>query len=419
MKIVRRLLQSKLVRGSFFVFIAGNFASLGNFFYNLAMGRMLDSAVYGELEAILALSSLAVVPLSVLSVFIVKVVSSYWGQKKYQEARSFLAVYRRRLLVIGLMGGAILLLFRSPLIQFLNLNSVVPVIFLSLFFLLNGLITVNSGGLQGTLSFGYLAVNGIIGTGLKLVVSLFLVFFNFQLSGALFGPMFGGLVAFLLSIFELKMIFREVVPAKEKVSPLIFKTTFLPVLFGFLALTILSTVDVILARHFFTRTVSGEYAIIAVIGKIAYYAVGPIIAVMFPLISFRASHGTSYRLPLLGTLAVSFGVGSLIIFSFFMFPKFILEILFVGKYSEVAPYLGPYAFYMILFSADSILTHFLLSISYYRPILMLFGISLLQSGLIFLFHSSINQLIWINIFVSFFYLVVVSGLVIKKECHVT
>lgn len=417
MKLVHHLFQSKLVRGSFIIFIAGNFASLGNFLYNLAMGRMLDSAAYGELEAVLSLSSLAVVPLSVLSVFIVKIVSSYWGQKKYGEARSFLTVYRRRLLVVGLTGSIFLLIFSSLLTRFLNLSSVWSIIFLSLLFLLSGLTTVNNSGLQGALSFGYLAINGVVGTGLKLLVSLFLVFFNFQLFGALFGPVFGGLITFLLSIIELKNIFKGVEPTKKDGSSLIFKETFLPVLFGSLALTILSTMDVILARHFFTRAVSGEFAVIAVIGKIVFYAVGPVISVMFPLISSRASNGTAYILPLLGTLAISFGLGSLIVFSFFMFPQLILGILFAGKYLSVAPYLGPYAFYMIIFSADAILTYFLLSISYYRPMLVLFIISLLQSGLIFLFHSSLSQLIWVNIFVSFIYLLVVSGFVIKKESH--
>ena len=58
MGLVRRIYFSQLVRGSLFVFIAGNFASFGNFLYNLAMGRMLSPANYGELEAVLSLSVL-------------------------------------------------------------------------------------------------------------------------------------------------------------------------------------------------------------------------------------------------------------------------------------------------------------------------------------------------------------------------
>lgn len=414
MKIVRRLFKSELIRGSLLVFIAGNFGSFGNFLYNLAMGRMLPPAVYGELEAILSLSVLFAVPFSVLSVFLVKIVSSYWGQKKREEIRSFLTVYRKNLFIIGLTGGVLLLFFSSTIIKFLNLSSVLSVVFLILFFLLSGVTTINNSGLHGTLSFDYLAANSIIGSGIKLIISVFLVFLNFQLFGALFGPFLGSLLTFLLSVWELKNIFKGVVSTDKKVSSAVLKTTFFPTLFASLALTSFLTMDVILARHFFVQTVSGQYAVVAVLGKVVFYAVGPIISVMFPLISSRASNGEPYILPLLGSLIMSLGVGSVIIFIFFMFPEFILKMLFAGKYPETAQYLGPYAFFMILYSLNAILTYFLLSISYYRPMWLLFCLSLLQGILIILFHGSISQLIWINVSVTLLYFVVVSGLVCQR-----
>lgn len=410
MRLLRRIYFSQLVRGSFFVFLASNFASLGNFLYNLAMGRMLAPAAYGELEAILSLSVLFAVPMSVLSIFVVKIVSSSWGQKKQAEVQAFLTSYRRKLFMIGLSGSVFLLLFSPILIRFLNLTSVLSVVFLSLFFLLSGLSTINNGGLQGMLSFGFLAVNGIVGTAVKLFVSVVLVFLNFQLSGALFGPFFGSLIGLLLSILELKSIFKGVALTKNEISPAVLKKTFFPILFASLALMAFMTMDVILARHFFSRSVSGEYAAIAVLGKIIFYAVGPVISVMFPLISSRASNGTPYLLPLLGSLAMVTGVGSLISFAFFMFPNLIMGLLFAGKYTGVAPYLGPYSFYMVLFSVNSLLTYFLLSVSYFRPMWLLFVISLLAGFLMFLFHGSISQLIWINVSVSFVYFVVVSTL---------
>lgn len=414
MRLLRRIYFSKLIRGSFLVFIAGNFASFGNFLYNLAMGRMLSPAVYGELEAIVSLSALFAVPMSVLSIFIVKIVSSYWGQKKREEIQSFLTVYRKNLFIISAIGGVFLLFFSSNIIKFLNLSSGLSVIFLILFFLLSGVMTINNSGLQGTLSFGYLAINGLIGSGIKLVISVLLVFLNFQLFGALFGPFLGSLLTFLLSVWELKNIFKGVASTDKKVSPAVLKTTFFPTLFASLALTAFLTVDVILARHFFTQTASGQYAVIAVLGKVVFYAVGPIVSVMFPLISSRASNGEPYLLPLLGSLVMSLGVGSVIIFIFFMFPEFILKTLFAGKYPETAPYLGSYAFFMILYSLNAILTYFLLSISYYRPMWLLFCLSLFQGILIILFHGSISQLIWINVSVSLLYFVVVSGLVCQR-----
>lgn len=413
MSLLKRIYQSQLVRGSFLVFLAGNFASFGNFLYNLAMGRMLSPADYGELEAILSISVLSAVPMSVLSIFIIKIVSSYWGQNKRAEIHSFLMLYRKNLFLIGLTGSIILFIF-SPIISgFLNLSSVLSVAFLGLLFLLSGLTTVNNSGLQGTLSFGFLAINGIVGTAVKLFVSVILVLLNFQLSGALFGPLLGTFVAFILSVVELKNIFKNAADIKKQISPDVVKATFLPTLFASLALTTFLTLDVVLARHYFSESVSGEYAATAVLGKIIYYAVGPVIAVMFPLISARATNGTSYILPLLGSLAMVFGIGSFLVFFFFVFPGFILATLFGGKYLNIASYLGPYSFFMMIFSINSILTYFLLSVSYLRPMFLLFCISLLSGILIFFFHNSPGQLIWINVSVSLVYFVVVSSLVCR------
>ena len=150
-------------------------------------------------------------------------------------------------------------------------------------------------------------------------------------------------------------------------------------------------------------------------GKIVYYAVGPISSVMFPLISSRANSGTPYLLPLLGSLSMVLGIGSIISFVFFMFPKVIFSILFAGKYLTVTSYLGPYSLFMILFSVNSVLTYFLLSVSYYKPMPLLFTISMLQGGLLILFHNSIDQFIWINIFVSLLYFTAASFFVWQKE----
>ncbi|MDO8515465.1 MAG: hypothetical protein Q7S14_03115 [bacterium] len=182
MAFIRRLMKSELLKGSFLIFIAGNLGNLGNFLYNLAMGRMLRPEVYGELEATLSLSSLIVVPFSILSLYMVKVVSSYWGSKNYNNISSFLANQRKKLFIIG-AGGCLLILLLSPLLlRLLNSNSYFPVFFLAGAFLLSGLTTVNNGGLQGTLAFGFLTVNGIVSTAVKLIFSVILVYFNFQIA---------------------------------------------------------------------------------------------------------------------------------------------------------------------------------------------------------------------------------------------
>jgi len=168
-------------------------------------------------------------------------------------------------------------------------------------------------------------------------------------------------------------------------------------------------------RHFFPADISGEYVALSTMGKIIYYGVGPVISVMFPVISTRVISGLPYILPLLGTLVMSLGLSVILIFAYFLFPRFIVGILFGSKFYGVVPYLGLFSFFIAIYSLDSILTYYLLSISYYRPVFLLFPIALLQGILILIFHSSLTEVIWVNIASSLLYLVIILFFVIKKE----
>jgi O-antigen/teichoic acid export membrane protein len=214
---------------------------------------------------------------------------------------------------------------------------------------------------------------------------------------------------------EFKFIIWKEKYTLKKIETGLMVKTFWPVFFVTLSLTSFFTMDVILTRHFLTPFESGEYVALSTIGRIIYYAVGPIIAVMFPLISSRISNGTAYILPLLGTLITSLLISTGIMFLFFLFHADVMSFLFGGKYTLASHYLGLFSFFISIYTLNSILTHFLLSISYYKPIIWLFLISASQAVGIFLFHNSISDVIWVNILTSLFYLVIVTTFVVRKE----
>jgi len=415
MSIIRRITQSQLVRGSIFVFLANNAASFGNFLYNLFMGRLLGPEKYGDLGAIMSLLVLLSVPLGILSLLMVKIVSSYWGKKDYAKVKSLLNYFTPKLFGIGTVVFLLLCLSVPALSGFLHLDSYLPVLIIASCFILSFPSTFNRATLTGSLQFPYLALNGFIEIGCKLLLSVILVVLNFGLIGALLGPLIGTVAGYFLSIFELKLILGSV--KKDNSIPaigLLLKPT-IPIFFAYLSLMAFFTVDIILVRHFFPAVVAGEYTALSTTGKIIYYAIGPIIAVMFPVISSRVSSGISYILPLFGTLIVTLTLSSVAIFVYFLFPKLIIDILFGSKYLEVVPLMGIFSFYITIYSINAVLTNFLLSISYYRPIYPLFLISLSQGVLISLFHGTLISVIWINIITSLFYLLTISFFVIRKE----
>jgi O-antigen/teichoic acid export membrane protein len=416
MSILKRISQSQLVRGSFLIFLANNAASFGNFLYNLSMGRLLTPDAFGDLGAILSILVLLSVPLSVFQLLIVKIVSAYWGGNKTGSINLLLRSLTPKLFLIGFLITGMMVLISPRLSIFLKLDNTIPLIVVSLFFILSVSTAFNKAILQGTLSFSYLATNGFIEVILKLMVAIVLAILNFGLIGALMGPLLGNIGGYLLTVFQIRILLKNDTIEKDSRKPnwLVLKTT-LPVLLTTLTVTLFITADIILVKHFFPDSIAGEYMALSTVGKIIFYAVGPIISVMFPLISSRAESGTPYILPLLGTLVMALGISSILIFIYFLFPGLILGILYGSKYNGAIPYMGIFSFFVTLFTINSILTHFLLSVSYYRPIYILFVISLFQSIFIFFIHNSITSVIWINIFVSLLYLFIVSFFVWQKE----
>jgi len=298
---------------------------------------------------------------------------------------------------------------------FLYLDSLAPFILVALSFVLSGPATLNKGILQGVLAFSYVTINGVVEVTLKLIISVVLVILNFGLLGPVLGSLLGGIVGYILTVVELKIIFRGVAHKKNSLVSWNLLKSFFPVTLASLTLAVFLNMDIILVRHFFSGSVSGEYVALSTISKIIFYGIGPVISVMFPLISTRSSNGLPYLIPLLGTLVMSLGLSAVIMFTFFLFPKLIIGILFGGRYLSITAYLGLFSFFITIFSLNSILTYFLLSISYYRPIYPLFLISLLQGVFIFMFHDNIWQVIWVNIAVSILYFMVISFYVLKKE----
>lgn len=415
MSILRRVTNSTLIKGSLLMFIGNNVANFGNFLYNLFMGRLLGPEKYGELGAILSIMILISLPLGIFNLLLVKIISSYWGKKEIGAINSILVTLTPHLFFLGLIFTGVLLLSKTFLLDFLNLENFLPIIIVSLSFVLTGPSILARAALTGTLSFSYMTLNSLIETTLKVVISVVLVYLNFQLVGALLGPIIGGIVVYLLTLVELKAVLGGVKDLKKWRFERKMFHQFFSLFLGTLALTAFITVDIILVRHFFPSPIAGEYTALSTIGKIIYFIVGPVITVMFPVISSRASGGLPYIIPLLGTLVLSLGLTTVVMVVYFLFPQIIIGVLFGSKYFDIIPYLGIFSFFMTIYTINSILTHFLLSISYYRPIYPLFLISLLQGFFIFIFHDNIWQVIWVNTAVSILYLITISFFVAKKE----
>ncbi|KKS96071.1 MAG: capsular polysaccharide biosynthesis protein [Candidatus Gottesmanbacteria bacterium GW2011_GWA2_43_14] len=412
MGIIRKITSHKLIRGSFLVFLASNFVNFGNFLFNLLMARLLPKEVYGEMGALFSLSMMVGIPLSVFNIYIIKIVSALYGKKDYPKIRYLRSFIFPRIVAVSLLLFALIAVNSLFLAGFLKLSSSVPLIIIGFNILLGGLSAINGAVLTGMLAFSYSALNGAVEVILKLLLSVFLVFSGFGLYGALLGVSISAFARLLMSSWELKKLVPATSVKQFQFSRL---KDIVPVVLTMLILVSFLNIDILLVRHFFSPARAGEYVALTTISKTILYATGPLITVMFPVISNRKSSGLPYLLPLLGCLFGSALISLLVIMLFSIFPDFVVGILFGGRYATIIPYMVYAAFFMAVFTLNDILTYFLLSASFHRYIYILALFPITQAVLIFLFHGNIRTVIMVNISVSLLYLLSALIMIWRSE----
>ncbi|OGG01663.1 hypothetical protein A2Z33_05465 [Candidatus Gottesmanbacteria bacterium RBG_16_52_11] len=401
-----RIIASTVARDSMIVFtgtMAGNVAS---YLYHLYLGRALGPAAYGELSSIISLLYIFGVVTLVWQTTLTKFFSEYKARGDDSAARH-LAVRTLRFLGYSLGAGLIIIIALAPLtVGFLHLGSARFIVWGYLAFAVSTLAMVFASVFQGYQLFvlfsAYVALSGIIRLTLSIPAAaggVEWVLVSWVASSA---------ILFALPVFFLRWLFSAA-PYRGilKIRGVIIYS--LPAFAALLGLTSLFSTDVIMARHFLPADQAGLYAAIAVLGKIIFYATSSIGAVVFPKVAERVATGKIYR-KIVGAGLILVGAGSLILTAlYFVIPELVIRMLFGTGYLTAAPYLGTFAVFISLFCLGYILVMTNLAAGntgiWIIPIIMAF----VQVLFISLRHENAGQIISVNFFVSFLFLVSVAA----------
>lgn len=391
-KIINSVKNDRFLRNSA-IFFAGSFlASVGNYLYQLLMARMLTIENYGELQSLLAVSVIFAVPVSALSVVLVKYAAHFEAGKQLGKIRGLISFFTKRTLVAGAIIFSFFCIFGGHIAGFLNIDSVWPVIILGLSFLPSFLFSINNGIIQGLQKFKSASVIAMIDVFFKVVLGVLLVKLSFGLNGALGALVLSGLVGYLIAFLPLRFIFKE---ERSGIDTREIFRYFAPTFFTLLFIALLYNLDVVLVKHFLPAQIAGEYGALAVIGHIILFISGPVITVMFPMSAAAyAGQGDHARIFKKTFFLVSL-IGAGVLFFYFIIPDFIIKILVGTKFLNISKFLGWFGISMLLCSLATLFSRYFLSIHktrYFWPV----GLgALLQVIFISVWHSSLWQIVWI------------------------
>ena len=155
--------------------------------------------------------------------------------------------------------------------------------------------------------------------------------------------------------------------------------------------------DILLVTHFFDATTAGQYAALALVGRVVYFVTWMFIMVLLPEVIQKRKSGESTRPLLLKYFAlISLLSGSIVLLCFTV-PKLLIQILFGAAYLEMAPLLGWYALATALFALANVFTYYYLALDRFGPMFLTAFFGLFQMGLMYFWHPSLEAVLGVQI----------------------
>jgi O-antigen/teichoic acid export membrane protein len=175
--------------------------------------------------------------------------------------------------------------------------------------------------------------------------------------------------------------------------------------FGFVTMTalyectqiLINNGDILLVTHFFDAGTAGQYAALALVGRVVYFVTWMFIMVLLPEVIQKRKYGESTRPLLLKYLTlVSLLSGSIVLLCFAL-PQVFIKVLFGAAYLNMAPLLGWYALATALFAMANLFTYYHLALDQFRPMFLTAFFGLLQIGLLYFWHPDLEAVLAVQI----------------------
>ncbi|MDO8638371.1 MAG: oligosaccharide flippase family protein [Candidatus Daviesbacteria bacterium] len=386
-KILKNVITHPLFSGSAIMIIGSNSVSFINYLYHFVMGRMLGPANYGELVSLISLIGLLGMIPGAASLVIVKQFSS---AKDVTEINNLIGWFKTKIFIFSLIFSLLILIFSPYISSFLNINKVSYLILISIFFLFSLQSGFIRAILQGLLKFKEMVLSILVENGLKLILSILLVYLGFQIGGVMIALVISSLLGFYITNSYLKHTSVHTSFSPDVKSMLTF---ILPVTIQSIAVTSLYSSDVILVKHFFPAHEAGIYAALSTLGKIIFFGTGPIAAVMFPLVSRRKATGQNYRKIFFNSFIATSMLAIIISVVYWLIPSFAINLLYGGAYIEAADLLIWFGIFMSLFTLSSLLINFNLSLGKTKVVILPLIAAFIQIVLIWFYHQNLLTIV--------------------------
>lgn len=354
------LWRSRLARAGSSLMLAGIAGGVLGYAFQVAMGRLLSAADYGQLNALMSLLMILAVPLGTVGMVITRRFAEYRASRDQMTLTVLYWRVHRQVALVGIMGGLGLLVLTPWFQDYLHVSSpysifwFVGLLFFSLFPLLSHSL------LQGTQDFHKLALAGLqLNLGKFLLPLLLVGWFGLGLNGSLAGLTANAALSWGIAFLLAR---QYLIPkARGSVAPPVTWQSSLPVLLANMCFAMMTQIDMTLVNYYFPGELSGNYAAAAVLGKSVLYLPGGIVAVLFPMVAENEARGQGSAHLLLIAVLVTGLLSGAAAFCFYLFSDPLIALFFGHKYHDASMVLRYFGFAMLPMALVLVAEYFLIA----------------------------------------------------------
>jgi len=273
-------------------------ANATNYLFHMLASRALGPADYGSLVSMIAVLTVLIFPSQAVQAVVAKAVAVEELHHRFDRVA---ALGGRALVRVFLLGSALSLalwLTGAYWQKFFHLGSFRPLLAVGVAAVCCLVLTVARGLLQGLQRFGLLGANYLADGLLRLAAGAVFFGVGWKVAAGISAYGLSATAALLLAFIPLAGLRRErTVATAELELPRLYRYG-LPVLISFSAFAVLTSLDVILVKHYFQPVPAGYYSAASIIGRAFLFLPLAMAQVLFP----KASAGHAQEEKTLGLL---------------------------------------------------------------------------------------------------------------------
>jgi O-antigen/teichoic acid export membrane protein len=367
------------------------------FAFHVVLSREFGLARYGALYTVISIATFIGTMGSILTIIVARLVAELRDEP--QRLALLCGSSLRKSAYIGALICVVVAAFTVPISHFLRISELSVVFLLAVYAGTQIALAALRGVLQGLQEFARLALSlileALVRTGLAIVMALYGLGVVSSVGAYVLGALLAVGFSFGAVFRSTRIHFGRARLSTSRVMNLSFGAAF-----SVLAIAALSTVDVLLVRHFFDNVSSSVYGALSLAGKMVYFAVGFLPTVLLPKATSNALSGAKPLKILLPATLLIIVLSCIALGAFWLFPVWIINVLTGGQYAAAAHYLFRYGLAMAFLGASNAFVAYRIGVGDFRFIPAALVLVVSEAAVITMFHSTLDQVVTIVVAVN-------------------